>query len=372
MVGQLAVQIKDRNTERGGERIFTTLMGDRRRRTAEHRMRILGFLARCVAAVQPRSSVVRDLAREIIVNSDWEYLGEGSEIGPIWALLEGAGDYAEVVAGEVRASIAQMVESTDRGIALSGLEIACCLPKALHTSNSSVTRFWGDFARANAQTYSAQVKAAAKQDIPLLWAAYDQALISAKDVVRISSKDLAELFSICWFRSFGFGHASPINHFLASVLSGQDPGWDLIAALGSRWASLKSAPVLKNPDIADPKQLLFSNHAYGFSDARPDVASARLAESPDAYLGLLFSLALFLEDACRSSYEPDRASINALTARLEPVPELIPYCSARMGLYQASPLRELAIGERHQKFLNEWAHGNIDFIKRGRSKKPAL
>jgi NACHT domain len=372
MVGQLAVQIKDRNTERGGERIFATLMADRRRRTAEHRMRILGFLARCVAAVQPRSSVVRDLARELMANSDWEYFGEGSEIGPIWALLEGAGDYAEVVAGEVRASIAQMIEGTDIGMAVAGLEIACCLPKALHTSNSSVTRFWGDFAQANAQTYSARVKAAAKLDVPLLWAAYDHALISAKDVVRISRKDLADLFSICWFRSFGFGHTSPINYFLASVLSGQDPGWDIMAALGCRWMALKSPPVLKNPDIADPQQLLFSDHAFGISDTRPDVASARLAESPDAYLGLLFSLALFLEDACRPSYEPDRASIDALMARLEPVPELIPYFSARMGLNQNSPLRQLAIGERHQKFLNEWAHGDIDFIKRERSKKAAL
>jgi hypothetical protein len=123
-----------------------------------------------------------------------------------------------------------------------------------------------------------------------------------------------------------------------------------MTALGSRWASLKSAPVLKNPDIADPKQLLFSDHAYGISDARPDVATARLAEGPDAYLGLLFSLALFLEDACRSSYEPDRASIDALIARLESVPELIPYFSTRMGLHHASPLRELPIGSAIRSF----------------------
>src|SRR5215472_11878655 len=112
MVGQLAVQMKDRSIERGGERIFVELLGERRKRTAAHRSNVLAFLARCLSAVQPRPSIVQELATKITDESVWDEVQgtpmvEGSNA--LGALLENSRDSSEPIASVLSVKISMLM-----------------------------------------------------------------------------------------------------------------------------------------------------------------------------------------------------------------------------------------------------------------------
>jgi hypothetical protein len=53
IVGQLAVQIKERTTVDGAARVFAALLGERRNRSTAGRANVLAFLARCLSCVDP-------------------------------------------------------------------------------------------------------------------------------------------------------------------------------------------------------------------------------------------------------------------------------------------------------------------------------
>jgi hypothetical protein len=54
VVAELAVQIKDRVSTGGAERVYAAMLGDRRYRGSQARSAILEFLAHCLQSVAPR------------------------------------------------------------------------------------------------------------------------------------------------------------------------------------------------------------------------------------------------------------------------------------------------------------------------------
>jgi NACHT domain len=149
MVGQLAVQMKDRSIERGGERILIELLGEKRKRTVENRLNVLAFLGRCLAAVQPRPSIVRELATKILDiyrQRTVRFAPSGSD--PLQALLENWQDSIEPVASVLSARISGLLSTEGERERTYALELACCLPVLL-SERASARQMWAEFAAAN-------------------------------------------------------------------------------------------------------------------------------------------------------------------------------------------------------------------------------
>ena len=101
VLGELAIQIKDRNSDRGADRIYETLL-------TEARDHSLSFLIRCLESVQPSPSTIRTLTRATV-----DYLVDGhgtaEDTYPLMDLIEcNFGSY-EVVADEMSKRISELV-----------------------------------------------------------------------------------------------------------------------------------------------------------------------------------------------------------------------------------------------------------------------
>lgn len=63
-MAELAIQIKDRTSNNGAQRVYTAMLGDSEPTTAE-RANSLRFLAQCLRSVDPSPQRVRELTRRI-------------------------------------------------------------------------------------------------------------------------------------------------------------------------------------------------------------------------------------------------------------------------------------------------------------------
>jgi hypothetical protein len=77
IVAELAVQIKDSTSRDGARRVYTELLGERRRRSTEGRGNILQFMARTLRSVDPTPTLTRRLAREAL---DFMFSGDPDKL----------------------------------------------------------------------------------------------------------------------------------------------------------------------------------------------------------------------------------------------------------------------------------------------------
>lgn len=122
VVAQLAVQIADRNSDRGANRIFDALLNETRRRAPHKRANIVAFLTRCLSFVHLSPTVLRQLVRESLVVLVSTAPGPGGS-DPLETLLTNSHFLdEEIIENELRTNLEQYVQGEDirhRGLALS-------------------------------------------------------------------------------------------------------------------------------------------------------------------------------------------------------------------------------------------------------------
>lgn len=94
VVGELAIQIKDRNSDRGADRIYSTLLD--LPMEPRNRSLLLEFLIRCLASARPSPITTRNLARAVI-----RFTGSAKHSHPFSALLAHSGNYEQLIAEEM-------------------------------------------------------------------------------------------------------------------------------------------------------------------------------------------------------------------------------------------------------------------------------
>jgi len=111
MVGQLAVQIENKQAKDGSERVLSLMLDDRRRRTKEHRSNVLSFMCRCLAFVNLPPALTRRIASEVWRN----VLDEGMNyFSSLEALVMGtADDSLEYSMAEFESVVRGAIESVD-------------------------------------------------------------------------------------------------------------------------------------------------------------------------------------------------------------------------------------------------------------------
>jgi hypothetical protein len=378
MVGQLAVQIKDRNVERGAERIFETLIGDPRKRSLRNRLNVLEFLARCMDAVQPRPSIARRLMAEIIdaVLAFRRSAGSASfSDSGISTMIRNSHDSSSGVAEALNAAISRLVADSDLAEVAIGLELGCCMTVVAGMESGfdrhvHVPDFWIDFSQENITRYREQIVETARVDDTMLWLAYRNGFLTSDEIVSICTPDnIQRLYNIYWYRISGIGFSSGILIEMAHVATGTAEDGRLLSALGRYLISLDDIPLISSIDLDALSDWLFS--PYPRRDASDPLKNFDISTSSGTtYLGLLYSVALSAEAAQLSPVEEPRkhfrfttpegqALANAVNARLGRLPEFATYVTSRFGVSAENSLPPLAIGERYADFFRKWAAGEI-------------
>lgn len=171
VVGELAVQIKDRTSSQGGQRVYAALLADRSYRAAVARSGILQFLARALRSVDPLPATVRDLTTAILDHLLGGDTNDPIRYAPLAWLLACSGNCRTVVSDEIAERVRSLVRSNDSTSRLLGLSLALWLPR-FPVGSTGINRaeitdsqidFWVDFSGELVHA-NAEVIAKAAQD----------------------------------------------------------------------------------------------------------------------------------------------------------------------------------------------------------------
>ena len=362
MVGQLAVQMKDRSIGRGGERVFAELLGERRKRSAAHRANVLAFLARCLSGVQPRPSIVRELAVRILEAP----LGRRAPMlgvpDALTSLLENWQDSTEPIASVLSDKVDALLRTDDYDNKVCALELACCLPDFI-TTYSSAKGIWKEFAAANAVTHASEMKDVAAGNNTIWWQAVTSGAVSVDEAIAMLANDLSTLFRIRWYKVFGFGLDSPIYEKIRAVLAGGTEELDFFAALGRCLTTSQDWPKVHGIEGSGFNWVFF--HGEYTTNHSPQLdASANLKKNKAAYIGLLFCLALGVE-AVLSARKITKREIEAITSRFVTAGEFVPYILCRLDR-GSTVLAPLDISPETDSRFAEWAVGVIGLFRTAR------
>ncbi|MDN3025766.1 NACHT domain-containing protein [Streptomyces sp. S.PB5] len=363
VVGQLAVQMKDRATVDGAERVFTALLDERRRRSTAGRGNVLAFLARCLSCVDPPPRIVRRLTREAV-----EHLLPGDPMdaefsGPVMALLTSSWYSRELVADELAAAIADAVTSGDGHRRRTGLLLAAYAAHGVSSIHAQdLFDHWWGFARGRITEYAAEFRAAARDGVGLLDVGLNHGLARLSDYLHNGDLTLSSLFDRWPMGIFSADHVwSPYAFRCLYVFLGNErdsrPLWESTprdcSTVGAWVREHAQPPWADRPhDVSRPLDgMLRSLSSASREPVAPDALDA------DGYLGAAVLLLTSLE-ACSEPPATER-----LVAVLGPLSDLGPYIAAR-HTGDDVPLPGLPVPDGYGDLLSAWARRDVDFVRR--------
>lgn len=365
VVAELSVQMKSTAIDRGAERIYTTLLNERRRRSAQGRSNILEFLGRCLKSVEPPPRIVRELTRSCLDHLLANDPNEAVYYFPVVALLSGCSTCRETVADEITLRLDETISSDDSEIELLGLTLASTPAIALNHGPSTFQeadyKFWSTYQLDKMKQYKDKIIAATQRDQGLMFLALDNDIISTAQVIAARG-GLQPLFVRCPLRCFGITY---IPWALVCLYYGlHQMGEDRLSEARSFQALADiGSYVLQSPD---PPWVDKTS-----SVAETLMPAGRSQDSDGEYdqltgLGLAVTYLVFAE----SSLSPDVLSLRnrrdvqvpAVTGSLR---YLWPYIELRFGAGSAKDLRMtgLPIPEEFRELFEKWAMGTVSFTR---------
>ncbi len=359
-MAELAIQIKDRTSNGGAQRIYAAMLGEHGRPT-EERSDSLRFLGLCLRSVDPSPTRVRELTRRLFEQTcqadGLSYAGDtltglrrDDQSGnvptwrPAWsALLVNSGRYRDTVAGEIDTAVDQAVTSGHRDLVVSGARLALSLPDALRDRGNKEREFWRSYAQRFLSEHRA-ARMAAETDAYVRAIAVEKGLLTLGRALRMAegprvvfgaSEGCFDVVEPClqhtfdtlehgWPRFGDPGVVASLEAFGHFLLEHHEPPW-LRGRLGYwEWTEV----LVTDPDAAAPAPL-----------------------SQAAYLGAAAILAVML----------DAGLMMADTAlNLGPLSDLAPYLARRRS--ESAELPELAVPEEFRQTFRDWAEGLVDVV----------
>jgi hypothetical protein len=339
-VAQLAIQIKDHASERGADRIFQTLLADRRYRSVKAVGNILGFLGRCTDSIETSPATVRELTARAFTHVAADPTNRQLAAPLAWLMVSVHGNTRSYVERELENKVTALVESGGSTDHLLGLRLAA----QIHNAPFAIDR--GDEAWTDL-------------NLPLK---FERQLIEAADyaddIAVFSCFDSEKAESILARRSDlpDFLFKAPTTGFLdiwwvpvaASILSDisteaatEDSRLDYI----NKIVESDSSPPLVSRKFVD--KVFWDNPDYPLSFTIGDVILA-----PSLYRAAAYMVCVFAEIVDK---------LPPLTAAgLGSLSQLHPFLMRRWGATNES-LSRLPVDERWQRILERWARKEINF-----------
>jgi hypothetical protein len=362
IVSELAVQIKDRTSDKGADRVYSSLLHDRRHRSSKSRGRILQYLARSLRSVEPSPSTVRELTRCVLDHLFSRSTNDPERFLPLARLVTSDTACSAVANDEIDKRIALMINSDDPETYLNGLRLAVWLcyaswgVRSTETELSTVANFWHDATREKAQTYSGFVVAAAAGNFEMRQAALMWGLITTAQALDLPGGILplvqvqsTGIFNINWASRL-VGSVVTLAQSSAEELSGEVPSKVLgeFEAVGNYLMSHPTLPWIPGPAQAWSDYLSWNDNVVQHH------LSARL--SPIVYLGaaaILLSASEGIQTKSLPAGGPSRfGSLNDVGY----------YILRRWGEWDGA-LPDLPVPKSFIQLFRRWADNEVDFTQ---------
>jgi hypothetical protein len=348
VVAELAVQIKDRTSNRGAPRIYAALLGDGRPGLPAD---VLPFLALCLRSVDPSPRYVRELTRQLFERALTEEVTPvdlaGSEVAGFINLIQNYGSYRDLVADEIGKEIDDTIRSGQQELMVNGLRLVAAMPALTSLFGAHDQNYWPSRTRQLIMTHRAATVAAAETDAYVRDFALRVGLIGLRQALNMPGGP-AVLFHEA------SGWASARIPYFTSALCALDGGWpafgdpaivDRFTAFGEYLADNPETPWLYD-EVAE-WQTYFGG---------PLFAGKPVQLSQAAYLGAAAILSIMAE----TGQLPTRAG-----RKLGPLRPVAAYVNRRQGRGRRAKLPELRVPDEFKPVFREWADGAINFVAPG-------
>jgi hypothetical protein len=355
VVTDLAVQIKDKASDRGAERVMATLLADRRHRSVRSRSHTLEFLAHSLRFLDPPPRLVRELSQGVLDHALSGDPDEPLRCYPLHQLLLSCFSVREIVGDEVAQRVAALASSANPDDIVTGLRLALWADdKNIELQNDRVGRwdrglwaFWAAFGDTSMRAHADVVLAAAAQHPVIRYSALVRGLIGIDDILAGRPADLDVLFTD--FPTF-FGIAGP--PYLPRL------AWGVVRGLGG-YNGKDPVPdfmsfgqyALRHPRLP----LVTSPSGYGgWLDDLNGEGEAGLLTDDIAYLGaaLAFAIGFEASDAVTLPVHDERL--------LGPLRDLYPYLARRMRVAAGLELADLPVPAPYAGMFRAWASGELN------------
>jgi hypothetical protein len=371
VVGELAVQVKDHSSDQGAQRIYTALLGERRRRSSSGRSGVLQFLARCLSSSSPSPRTVRELTRAVLDHLFAETPRDPLSYLPTAWLLASCTTCREVVSDEIAKRISVMIESPDPSVHLNGLRLAAWLPYASWgtadaskpPTNPSLAKFWREHAAEMTHEYANSIVAAANDSTEMRFAGLHWDVLTPDQAIEMPG-GLLPLFEIQETGIFAINWASRlvgsvVNLCCYSSYGSFDPDDKYVSGMLDDFAAV-GRYLMNHPSPPWVKGLPQSWSGFSIWDDEPDEPEGfpipRL--DPVAYLGAATTLLIATEgiEEAEPKLLPSRGPEQFGVLR-----DLYYYIAKRWNAEAEIELHELPVPDAFDLVFKDWATGRVNF-----------
>ena len=368
VVSELAVQIKDRTSDRGAQRIYAALLSEQRRRTPAGRGGVLQFLARCVRSVDLSPQTIRDVARAALDHLFGGDLSDPVRCLPLCWLLASCAGYKDVVDHEIGVRISNMAASSNASSRLKGLQLALWLPVGISgdwggdgprvSSDSSLWGFWQECRAKYMWTHSESIIAVAADDIGTRLGALLHGLITMDRALQMPG-DIHPFFQHQSIEIFGIRYGA----YLPDIINGLILGWP------GYYDPADRSPVPKKIDDLAAVGRYLIHHPQppwlvGGVDAWSDFIwndpmthdTSHIVLEPTAYLGAVAILLIGAESTT------SRLLPLAGPRKFGPFGDLYSYIERRWHIEPDCTLLDLPVPDEFQSIFRDWADKRVSFV----------
>jgi NACHT domain len=365
VVGELAIQIKDRTSDQGADRIYSTLLRDRCHRSPRSRSGILQHLAKSLRSVDPSPGTVRQLTEAVLGHLFAGSANSSLRYSPLtWLIISSNNSCYDIISDELDKKITAMINSADPATQLGGLRLAVWLPYASWGNNafeaSKVQDSWNEWAKERAQIHSRAIIAAAESNMEMRQAALMQELISTERALEMPG-GILPLVQVQSTRIFQIHWASHLVSAVVRLADGsshessaeREGELDQFASVGR---FLIENPML--PWVPGPAQAWWAFHSWNEREEE----SPFFPLDPVAYLGAAAILLIASEESGTRSLPqggPDRFG---------PLSEVSYYILRRWGQWNGK-MPDLPFPEPFPDLILKWANNEIDFTRPARARR---
>ncbi len=370
VIGELAVQIKDHTSQQGIQRLYVTLLGERRRRSVAGRSGVLQFLARCLGSVDPPPNTVRELARATLNYLFSGDLADPARCLPLCWLLASCSTCRYIVSEEISSRISVMVASDDQRVHRNGVLLAMSLPIGFSGNwnglgptvawDIPLSIFWQERTVENVLSHADDIVAIAASDAGVRFAALQYDLITVEQALEMHGGLLSllqvqptEIFDIRW-GSYLVSHAYHLARGWSQAF--YPGGQDFVSKANSDFGAV-GRYLLDHPN--PPWITGIAQGLSGFNWEPDDRASGdNPVLGPITYLGAAATLLISAE--CTEPeliLEPREWSTG-------PLKDLCPYIMNRASTGTMDELPELSVPTPFGELFRDWARGNVNLTRR--------
>ncbi|TYK44054.1 NACHT domain-containing protein [Actinomadura decatromicini] len=353
-VAQLAVQIKDRTSDRGAERLFRALLAGEQ--TEEERENLLGFLGRCLTFAQPPAEIVRSLAREAAHYAFRPNEAGSPRLRALGWIMYGGTFYTDLIAEEIDAVLTiHLADAETQELALLiGISLDD-LPWLYQPELRGGPDHWNEAAEAFSLKHADSLMALAPGNLTLAVEAFRIRRLDITHIVRHHGMTALLRSTPHVKHHDGSGYSYYRNQPLSTILLGDptafvpvdtSPDSDLTWIVRQLDLLGRHLPDLPAPPWADRSA---SDLDMSINRYCPGLPHSTLDLPNTPHVALALAVVLFM--SAEVDHDPD-----GLTALVEATPHLAPYAPylrQRFG-YEPPPPHPASLLER-------WAAHQVDF-----------